>query len=161
GAAGGAAGDVVVLALNTLGTFGMDPGQLLPFVRDCVVGFLGDGSPAVRKEAALTCCRMLVLPGHALPVNGPSARVTEEVLCRLLHVAVSDPDPGVRQTLLQALDRRFDRFLCQAHHLQTLFLLMGDEDSAIRLDALTMLGRLAALNPAHLLPPLRQTLIQV
>jgi hypothetical protein len=68
----------------------------------------------------------------------PSALVVEEVLQRLLHVAVSDPNPTIRQTLLRALDQRFDRFLCQAHHLQTLFLLMGDEDFLIRLDAVTV-----------------------
>ncbi|KAG5176076.1 armadillo-type protein [Tribonema minus] len=95
------------------------------------------------------------------PTRGPSALVVEEVLQRLLHVAVSDPHPGIRQTLLRALDQRFDGHLCQAHHLQTLFLLLGDEDFLIRLDAVTVLGRLAALNPAYLLPPLRQTLMQL
>lgn len=44
---------------------------------------------------------------------------------------------------------------------QTLFLLMGDEDFSIRLDALTLLGRLSQLNPAYLLPPLRLTLMQI
>ncbi|CAN0409890.1 unnamed protein product, partial [Laminaria digitata] len=45
--------------------------------------------------------------------------------------------------------------------VQTLFLLTGDSEFSIRLDALTLLGRLAQLNPAHLLPSLRQTLMQI
>lgn len=44
---------------------------------------------------------------------------------------------------------------------QTLFLLMGDAQFNIRVDALMLLGRLAQLNPAYLLPTLRQTLMQI
>lgn len=45
--------------------------------------------------------------------------------------------------------------------LQTLFLLMGDSNFEIQLDALSLLGRLAHHNPAYLLAPLRQTLMQI
>lgn len=46
-------------------------------------------------------------------------------------------------------------------HEQTLFLLMGDVELGIRLDALSLLGRLARRNPANLLPPLRETLMHI
>lgn len=45
--------------------------------------------------------------------------------------------------------------------VQTLFLLTGDSEFTIRLEALMLLGRLAQLNPAYLLPSLRQTLMQI
>ncbi|CAM9980915.1 unnamed protein product, partial [Discosporangium mesarthrocarpum] len=153
--------DLVVLALLTLRNFKMDTVCLLPFARDRLVGYLSNEFPNVRKQAALTCCQLLVEPGRPLFLKGPSAQVTEELLERLLHMAVSEPIASIRQTLLHALDSRFDAFLCQAHHLQTLFLLMGDDDFNIRLDSLTMLGRLAQYNPSYLLPPLRQTLMQI
>lgn len=38
---------------------------------------------------------------------------------------------------------------------------MGDFDFPIQLDALSLLGRLATVNPAYLLPQMRQTLIQI
>ncbi len=158
----GEAAGVVVLSLRTLGSFPMeDDVHLLPFVRDCVARYLDNPNVAVRKEAALTCCRLLVEPGKPLRYRGPSANVIEEVLKRLLQVTVADPDPTIRQTLIQALDGRFDPFLCQAHHIRTLFLLMQDEALSIRLDAIKLLGRLAGLNPAYVLPPMRLTLLRL
>lgn len=38
---------------------------------------------------------------------------------------------------------------------------MGDVELGIRLDALSLLGRLARRNPANLLPPLRETLMHI
>ena len=61
----------------------------------------------------------------------------------------------------RGLDARFDTFLCQAHHLRTLFLLMNDEVLHIRVDAIKLLGRLAALNPAYVLPGMRHTLLRL
>lgn len=153
--------DALILALHTLGGFKLEEFCLLPFVRDCVVRYLRHPNAHVRKEAALSCCQLLVDSGRPILTRGPSADVMEEVLSRLLHVAVSDPNASIRRTLIRALDSKFDRFLSQAHHLQTLFLLMGDEDFIIRLEAVSLLGRLAALNPAYLLPPLRATLAQL
>ena len=49
----------VRLALRTLGTFPFEPSTLLGFVRGHVVEYLGDDDPATRREAALTCCRLL------------------------------------------------------------------------------------------------------
>jgi serine/threonine-protein kinase mTOR len=92
---------VVVLSLRTLGAFRMDDVHLLPFVRDCVACYLENSSPTVRKEAALTCCRLLIETGKPIRFRGPSAYVVEEVLQKLLQVVVSDPDSGIRQMLLR------------------------------------------------------------
>lgn len=34
--------------------------SLIQFLRDCVVSFLEDETPAIRKEAALTCAHLLL-----------------------------------------------------------------------------------------------------
>jgi hypothetical protein len=115
--------------------------QQLRFARDSTLNLCNTITYMLHALHVLYCIagfsgQQIVLTGSQL--RQPSALVVEEVLQRLLHVAVSDPNPTIRQTLLRALDQRFDRFLCQAHHLQTLFLLMGDEDFLIRLDAVTV-----------------------
>jgi len=181
------AAEVVILALRTLGAFHMDDDvDLLPFVRDCVGQYLDNPHPLVRREAALTCCRLLLVDRggggegewrgrgtergggsssgdsrKVLRVRGPSADVIEEVLKRLLQVTVADPDPSLRLTLLRALDDGFDPFLCQAHHVRILFLLLHDEFLLVRVDAIQVLGRLAALNPAYVLPPMRLALLRL
>ena len=175
------AAEVVILALRTLGAFHVDEDvDLLPFVRDCVAQYLDNPHPLVRREAALTCCRLLLVDRggggggreggrggssgssrKVLRARGPSAGVIEEVLKRLLQVTVADPDPSLRLTLLRALDDGFDPFLCQAHHVRILFLLLHDESLSIRVDAIQVLGRLAALNPAYVLPPMRLALLRL
>jgi len=94
---------VVVLSLRTLGAFPMDDIHLLPFVRDCVARYLDSPNVTVRREAALTCCRLLVEPGKPVRSRGPSASVVEEVLKKLLQVIVSDPSAGIRQTLVRCV----------------------------------------------------------
>ena len=159
----------LVLSLSTLSTF-VDTSEtsicstILPFVGAVVAAYLDHPSVEVRQEAALTCCRML-LPSNTAnrlyaktgtskrirknnlkptPVPrspGPSGQVVEQVLFKLLRVAVSDPSPAVRHCMVLALDSRYDRYLCQAHHVSTLFLLVQDEVFAIRANALKLLGR--------------------
>lgn len=79
----------------------------------------------------------------------------EEVLQKLLRVAVSDPSSSVRISVVRAFDARYDPYLCQAHHLSPLFLLLQDETLVVKAAALRLLGRLASLNPAPILPDLR------
>ncbi len=152
---------LLVLALHTLGGYkiGWDGICLLPLVKDCIVKYIRHNSLRVRKAAALCCCQLLVEPSSSTLTFGPSVQVVEWVLKCLLQAAVADSEPGVRQTIIRALDPRFDRFLCQAHHLKTLFLLVGDADFAIRSETISLLGRLVVLNPAYILPSLRPTLL--
>ena len=62
--------------------------------------------------------------------------------------------------LLELADRRFEPFLKQPALLATLFLFLGDEGLPIRLAALRLLGRLAPLNHAAILPRLRLFLVR-
>jgi len=94
-------------------------------------------------------------------LGGASCALVEEVLKKLLASAVSDLSPLVRNCIVRALDARYDPYLCQAHHLPALFLLLQDESLAVRAAALRLLGRLAVLNPAPILPKLRRVLVEL
>lgn len=158
----------LVLSLQTLASFGGALGRvttsgavvpLLPFVQDVAAQYLSHPSAEVRRAAALTCCALLI------PYGDPGKRVAsysgvliEDVLERLLRVSVSDPSAVVRLCVVRALDSRYDTFLSQTHHLQELFLLLHDEALVTRAAGLQLLGRLAAINPAPILPVLRRFL---
>jgi vesicle coat complex subunit len=92
--------DVVAISLRTLGSFPMDEAPLLPLVRDCVVSYLDHPHTLVRREAALTCSRLLIDPTKPVRFRGPSAVVVEEVLQKLLQVMVADPDSAIRLMLI-------------------------------------------------------------
>jgi len=160
----------VVLSLRTLASFRFDGVCLLPFLRDCLVSFLDHPLPAVRVEAEVACAQLLVRSAPHAPhaalesggglVQGPSAVVVQGVLRRLLHVALADPDPTIRRVLLRELsgDARFFDWLKQPTHLATLFLFLSDESLDIRIASLRLLGNLAPLNAAQVLPTLRLAL---
>jgi hypothetical protein len=162
----------LVLSLQTLSSFGDSMGRvttfgavvpLLPFVQNVAAQYLSHPSSDVRRAAALTCCLLLVPPriGWNNRVGGHSGRIIQDILDTLLRVAVSDPSPVVRLCVVRALDKRYDPFLCQAHHLQSLFLLLQDEVLATRTAGVRLLGRLAWLNPAPILPYMRKFLLDL
>ena len=157
----------LVLALNTLASFGNSQGTvaasdgamipLLPFLKDVVARYLAHGSPEVRKAAAVTCSSLLIPRGSLTQSTSwsYSSLVIEDVLKRMLQSSVIDPVPQVRLAIVQALDTRYDAYLRQSHHLQQLFLLLQDESFPTRSAGLSMLGRVASLNPGSILPSLR------
>ncbi|KAG7341979.1 phosphatidylinositol 3- and 4-kinase [Nitzschia inconspicua] len=162
----------LVLSLQTLGTFGDALGRvttsdsvvpILSFVQYVAAPYLSHPLTDVRKAAALTCCILLVPSGlsHRKMVGGLSAAIIEEVLAKLLQVAVSDPSPAVRLCIVKALDSRYDPILCQAHHLESLFLVLQDDALATRAAVIRLLGRLASFNPAPILPFIRNYLRQI
>lgn len=157
----------LALSLQTLASFGGLMGKvttsgavvpLLPFVQDVAAQYLSHPSSEVRRAAALTCCVLLVPHSSNLKdrIGSYSGVIIEDVLERLLRAAVSDPSPVVRLCVVRSLDSRYDSFLCQSHHLQELFLLLQDEALATRAAGLRLLGRLASINPAPILPVLRR-----
>ena len=159
----------LVLCLQTVAWFGgtirksLDVGNsvpLLPFIQTVVSRYLGHPSSEVRRAAALTCCALLLSRnmGKGRRVGGHTGVIIEDVLGMLLRVAVSDPSGFVRLCVVRALDSRYDSLLCQKHHLQHLFLVLQDEGLPTRAAGLRLLGRLAAINPASVLPVLRSFL---
>jgi len=166
------------LSLRTLRSFGNIQSRkglsLLPFVRDAVAQYLSHPSTDVRREAALTCC-FLLLPfeneddkslSNLQPRLNPrlgtaSILLLEEVMQKLLRVAVSDSSFVLRNCIVRAFDERYDPYLCQSHLIPPLFLLMQDEALSVRAAALELLGRLANVNPGPVLPEMRRILIQL
>jgi FKBP12-rapamycin complex-associated protein len=79
----------------------------------------------------------------------------------LLNRVSSILEPRIRLAVLQSLDEKFDRHLAQAENVRSLFIAMNDEVFRNREVAITVIGRLAALNPAYVMPSLRKSLIQL
>ena len=73
----------------------------------------------------------------------------------------SNLDPNIRLLVLSALDEKFDRHLAQSRNIRTLFIALNDEVFQIREVAISIIGRLTAFNPGHVMPSLRKTLIQL
>lgn len=166
----------LVLSLRTLRTIGAsylfknEHSMLLPFLQ-VISWYLAHPAGDVRKEAAITCCRLL-LPLKRQNVNktenssllmfdlsADSASIAEEILQQLVKLSASDSSPIVRLHIIRGLDERYDSYLCQQNLLQPLFLMLEDEALAVRASALQLLGRLARLNPALILPVLRKLLV--
>ena len=76
------------------------------------------------------------------------------------EVAIGDPVSTVRFAVIEALTPRFDEYF-QAQNLRVLFIALNDEVFRIRLAAIRVIARLTDLNPAYILPALRQTLVQI
>ncbi|KAL7543713.1 hypothetical protein ACHAXR_013532 [Thalassiosira sp. AJA248-18] len=171
--------DKLVLSLRTLRTIGesyihdSEDGNLqLPFLRNVISAYFAHPSSDVRREAAITCC-LLLLPferrkdekGEQLRLrfnlgNGNVSCLTEEILQKLLRMTVSDLSPVVRLCIVRGLDERYDHYL-SLNFLSPLFLMLEDEALAVRACALQILGRLSRLNPAPILPGLRRVLMDL
>ena len=168
--------DKLVLSLRTLRTIGEsyihdaeDGNLLLPFLRDVISAYFAHPSSDVRREAVITCCLLLLPFGDTRGETqqsllrfklGNVASLTEELLQKLLRMAVSDLSPVVRLCIVRGLDSRYDSYLA-LNLLSPLFLMLEDEALAVRACALQILGRLSRLNPAPILPGLRRVLIEI
>ncbi|KAI0653553.1 FAT-domain-containing protein, partial [Cubamyces menziesii] len=153
--------EVITLALTTLHTFDFSGHVLNEFVHDCALQYLDSDHTEVRRAAALTCCRLFVRDPICYKDRSRSIEVVSDVVDKLLTVAIADPDASIRQTVLSSLHERFDKHLAQAENLRSLFIAVNDEVFENRVAAVSLIGRLAAHNPAYVLPSLRKTLIQL
>ncbi|KAL3656617.1 hypothetical protein V7S43_018522 [Phytophthora oleae] len=165
--------DTILLSLRTLSCFDFSGSFcLLPFVRDCVALYLKNPDARIRKQAVITCSKLL-LPSPESPdtalmsswrhvkKRGPSGRVIDLVLTQLLQVGIADMDVAVRTSVVESLDSRFDELLSQETHLKLVFLFLNDENAYIRERAMQLLERLAPRNPAFVMPSLRRVIIQL
>ncbi len=165
----GRSSDTLALALQTLGEFNFIGQPLLNFVCECVVTFLEDPNPAIRREAAASCSKLLLRPNSNdiaspsffAPRRGLTSTVIAEVLEKLLVVGISDPEPSIRLTVLKALDSRYDYYLAQAQCIRSLFIAVNDENFEIREVVIQIIGRLTQRNPAYVMPTMRKMLIQL
>lgn len=151
----------IELALSTLGSFDFAEHVLNEFVRDVALSYTDSDKSRIRKQAALTCCQLFVEDPIIFQTSYHSIRVVSDVLERLLIVAVADPDPDIRRTVFTALEMRFDKHLAKPENVRSLFLGVTDPEFEVREAAIIIIGRLTAVNPAHVFPSLRKLLINL
>lgn len=161
-----AAGDgkdhaLITLALSTLGSFDFSGHVLNEFVRSCALPYLEDDNPDIRREAALTCCRLFVRDPICYQASSHAIEIISDVLDKLLTVGIADPDPSIRHAVLSSLHERFDKHLAQAENVRSLFIALNDESFQNRETAVGLIGRLAKHNPAYVMPSLRKARIQL
>lgn len=149
------------LALQTLGSFDFADHVLNEFIHDVASRYVEDDDPIIRRNAALTCCQLIVRDPVVHQTSRHAIKLVGEVVEKLLTVAVADLDIDNRKIVLSALDARFDIHLAKAENIRTLFIAINDEVFAIREEAMKILGRLTTVNPAYVFPSLRKVLIQL
>ena len=76
-------------------------------------------------------------------------------------VGITDLDADIRYCVMECLDDCFDYHLAQAENLSALFVALNDEQFEIRELTMCIIGRLSILNPAYIMPSLRNTLLQL
>ncbi|KAK9379012.1 armadillo-type protein [Kockiozyma suomiensis] len=153
--------DLIALSMRILGTFDFSGYTFNEFVRNCVILYLDDENPEVRKAAALASCSLFLKDPICFQTSAHAIRVVGDVLEKLLSVAISDPVADIRLEVLSSFDARFDSHLSQADNVRLLFTALNDEVFAVRQVAISIIGRLTNINPAYVMPPLRKTLIQL
>lgn len=131
----------------------------------------------------MSSCAVLASDPVVSQTSNNAIRLVNEVLEKLLTLAIADPgsselpfsplsshklmsnllhsDPSIREATISSLDPKFDRHLAQAECVRSLFIALNDEVYAIREVAIKIIGRLASINPAYVMPSLRKTLIQL
>ncbi|KAI9470354.1 armadillo-type protein [Coemansia mojavensis] len=155
--------DMLVLALRTLRMFDFSEENLSEFVRNAILQYLSHSSSAVRKEAIYAVSHIVMADPLYRSMAGAGVEVASEVVQRLVSTAVIDLDSDVRLTAVQMLEKgtNFDFHMGKAQNIQDLFLLLNDEVFAVRLTVLGVIGRLANMNPAHVMPSLRRMVVQL
>ena len=151
----------VLLSLRTLGSLTPPATLLLKLLHESVLPYISVSDSEIRREAAITCVKMLISSGKPFKTRGPTALVVEEIISCLLELVVTDPAHSVRLSVLTCLNADFDLYLRKGQHIETLLFLLSDENFEIKMQTLSILGRLAHGNPAAVLPPLRQLLIRL
>jgi FKBP12-rapamycin complex-associated protein len=155
---------LLILSLKTLTSFRVDNRSLLPLVRDVIVTYLDSDKNEIRSQAAITSA-FLLLPqchqAHPRYHTKEQKDIILEVLERLLIVAITDANVSVRRAVLSSLDSRFDHYLVQPHILKSLLIVLKDRELEIREVVMSIFGRIAACNPAYVMPILRKTVIEL
>ncbi|ORY53000.1 ARM repeat-containing protein [Rhizoclosmatium globosum] len=151
----------VVLALECFACFDFSGFLLQETILSVARLYLSNENPVIRRSASITCCKVLASDPVLNQVARPSLWIVEEVLTRILVVAVTDSDAITRQTVLEVLSVEFDHHLARVENLDSLFFALNDEVFAVREAAVILIGRLSTKNPAHVMPLLRQLLISL
>ncbi|KAJ3212943.1 phosphatidylinositol kinase- protein kinase tor1 [Entophlyctis luteolus] len=148
--------ELIILALNALGSFEFAEHSLLELVRECAALYLYDESSAIRKAAALTCCKLIVRDPINYTNKPYASKIVNSVFEKLLVVGITDLGENAAGSQYLKLDHRFS----QPHNIKSIFAALNDEDFVIRELAIVVIGRLSLRYPTGVIPLLRQALIQ-
>ncbi|KAJ3367835.1 phosphatidylinositol kinase- protein kinase tor1, partial [Entophlyctis sp. JEL0112] len=152
--------ELIILALNALGSFEFAEHSLLELVRECAALYLYDESSAIRKAAALTCCKLIVRDPINYTNKPYASKIVNSVFEKLLVVGITDLDYRIRRAIMSSLDLKLDHRFSQPHNIKSIFAALNDEDFVIRELAIVVIGRLSLRYPTGVIPLLRQALIQ-
>lgn len=135
--------------------------SLTEFVRLVTISYIEHENSCVRKLAALTSCSLFMKDNICKQTSLHALNSVSEVLSKLLTVAITDPVAEIRFEILQHLDSSFDPQLAQPDNMRLLFMVLNDEVFAIQMEVIRIIGRLATVNPAYVVPSLRKTLLEL
>ncbi|KAL2917300.1 phosphatidylinositol kinase-related protein kinase tor1 [Polyrhizophydium stewartii] len=153
--------EAVILALTTLGNFNFDYEHMHEIVMECADLYLEDENIDMRKAAAIACSQILSNhPQRYRPLTAGNTFI-DNLLGRLLSVAITDPEPIIRHAVLVSFDESIDHLLSRSENAKSLLIALNDEAFPIRLTAMEIMGRLAAHNPSFVMPALRKLLIKL
>lgn len=158
----------IVLAIDVLGEFYFSRGALQRIMQFVADNYLTAGHVDIRLAAVSSCCEMIV------PFVSVYKKVTSDKRTSLLNtiygvlravcsVIVNDPDVRVRMQVITCfgqMPRPFLAHLAQPEMLEVQFMALHDERLEMQQACVTLLGRLAELNPALVLPRLRLMLLE-
>ncbi|EPY18889.1 FKBP12-rapamycin complex-associated protein [Strigomonas culicis] len=152
----------ISVALNALVQFGFSNSELMgDFLRDSVLPLVDNASTAIRNAAVFAIIKLLVPPGEKGDLSISRRICINTVLFRMLVVALSDPNPLIRQTILSSFTEAFYPFLGEQQFLSRMFAALGDESIFCRAAALEQLCRLTPYDPSHILPALREEVVVI
>lgn len=152
---------IIRLALGVLQTFDWRGKILTPLIQDGVLGYLDSRDREVRMEASLATCKLFMKDPIAHHTSTAAVEVTNQVVEKLIRVALSDPDPEIRSLVLSNLDESYDRHLAQVEHVRAISMAVNDEEPQARIHGVRIIGRLALRNPATVMPSLRVELLKL
>ncbi|EFO17307.2 hypothetical protein LOAG_11192 [Loa loa] len=159
------------LALATLGRFEFQRHALQMFINYIAHGYLSSDCAEVRL-AAVDCCAKMLTPFVRVFESFECANkkqrfdvlnLIQSVLRQLVMVAVIDSSVEVRLRVLQCFkdgDPLLLSHLAQADMLDSIFMTLHDEKLEMQEHAVALLGKLGSLNPAYVLPSLRNVLLE-
>lgn len=155
--------DVVVIlqAFKILNNFDFKNYSLIDFIKYCIMSYIDHDSSDIRLQTSLTLCNITSKDPICFQVSENSLNTVNEVLDKLLTVAITDIVPEIRLEVLRSLSEDFDPQLSQADNVKLLFTALNDEEFEIRKVTMVIIGRLSSMNPAYIVPSLKKTLIQL
>lgn len=152
----------ISVALNALIQFGFSNSELMgDFLRVSVLPFIDHHSPSVRNAAIYTIVKLLIPSGDKGDLSIARRMCVNTVISRMLVVGLSDPNPMIRQTILNAFTEDFYPYLSEQQYLFRFYSALGDEHMNSRVAATEQLCRMIRYDPSHILPALREEMVVI